>query len=574
MQNCCLTGDITPYDPTPDKPWDKKRIQHLYRRIGFGATTARITDGLSMTPEELIDQIVDNAINLPLEDVSDWVNWDYDTYLTANECHYNGQLINHIRGYTGTEWFYDIAEKENGLRHKMAFFWHNHFVTEHNDYNGTHFLYRYYRLLVENAVGNFKDFCRAIITNEAMLFYLNGQQNQISNSDDIPNENFAREFYELFTLGPGNYTDDDTAGPINDISETARALSGWAVKRHYLIPNAHWVYNWWEPPAFFPDNHDDDTKVIFGQTCPAGQGDQDIDWVVDNLFAQKSNEIAEFICTKIYKWLVHPTEIDTDIIAALKTVFLDPTHPFEIAPVVKTLLKSEHFFEDCFLGTRAKSPAEFFMNFLVESDTPLLGYPWDEVGPLQSRTVNPPYSDNFPYPELPLVYVSTGINVSQGDLLTCPAINIFEDEFNKRGTYVDQAGWACNQNGQYLFNPPNVGGWDEHYTWLSPSQLLYRWSTLEETIIRVSYNQKAELLTFMENLVSGSVDPIVITEITMHHFLVHPTQAQIEEATDIFKGTAQALFEEGYWTWSYENAREQVKELLVHICRLPEYQLS
>ncbi len=566
MPNCCTTGNSAPYVPTLTKPWNKKRVQHLYRRVGFGATSQRIENALAMTPEALVDQIVDNAINLPLPPLPDWLGWDYDTYMTANTCHYNGQLTNHTRQYTSAGWLKNIADAENGLRHKMALFWHNHFVTEHTKYGGTHFLYRYYRTLLEHAVGNFKDFCRAIITNEAMLFYLDGQVNKVSNPDDIPNENFAREFYELFTLGPGNYTDDDTAGPINDISETARALSGWAVERYYLIPG-HWVYAWWLPPLFSPENHDDGIKTVFGQSSPPNNGINDVDWIVDNLFEQKPNEIAEFICTKIYKWLVHYTEIDNGIIEAMKTIFLDPSTQFEIAPVVRLLLKSEHFFEDCFLGSRVKSPAEFFSSFFVESDTSLLEYPWDTPGPLLTQ----PQLGNDDC--LPDTYCSPGISISVGDPISCPTVNVFENEFWIRHTYIDNCAWDCNQNGQYIFNPPNVGGWDEHYTWLSPSQMLYRWNKLEYQVGRISYNQTSEILAFMENLVGGSVDPAVIASITMHHFIVHPTDEQIAVATQVFIGTAQAVFEEGYWSWDYFDAHQQVKELLTYIVRLPEYQL-
>lgn len=163
----------------------------------------------------------------------------------------------------------------------------------------------------------------------------------MQNHRNDPNENYARELYELFTLGADNgYTQQD-------IVETARALSGHTL----LLAGCGDIY-------FNPFDWDNGLKTIFGQTGNWGYGD-----VVDILFEQRASEVADFICRKIYRFFVHP-EVDEGIVSGLAQTFIQ--NDFELEPVLRQLFRSEHFFDEAVLGVQVKSPLELTFGFLKE----------------------------------------------------------------------------------------------------------------------------------------------------------------------------------------------------------------
>lgn len=233
----------------------------------------------------------------------------------------------------------------NNLRDRLSFFWSNHLVTQLEIYECNSFLYYYTDCLQRNAIGNFKTFLSEIGLTSAMLYYLDG----VYNNGNNPNENYARELYELFSLGEGNgYTEQD-------IIETARALSGY-VERGELGC---------EPVSFDPAYHDSGSKTILGQTGNWGYDD-----VIDILFQQRSTEIAGYICTKLYEFFVHPDANDDAgnaqaIISGMAATFV--ANNFEIAPVLSQLFKSQHFFDDEAIGVIIKSPMDLYINLIRET---------------------------------------------------------------------------------------------------------------------------------------------------------------------------------------------------------------
>ncbi len=572
MNTCCTTNSLNIYVPNTIKPWNEARIKHLYNRIGFGATQQEIAQGLQMSPSALVDQIIDLAVNTPLPPIPAWVNWDFDQMLIASQCYYNGQLRYNTRDiFMAGEWLRAIAEEPNRLRFKMALFWHNHFVTEESKYQNIIYMYEYYHKLLEFGLGNFKAFTRAIVTDKAMLNYLDGRNNEVCNPNDTPNENFARELYELFTIGPGNYTDN---GSLNDVHETARALSGWKIKR-ISVANG-WTADDSQAPVYFDVNcHDSEMKTIFGQTY-----NFDVDGVIDNLFQQKPNEIANFICRKIYKEFIHTEEIDDSIINGMKTTFLN--NNFEIEPVIRQLFKSEHFFDTCFMGSKVKSPADYFVGFFRDvnfqlTDTPLYG------GSHQIQNNAPTVTAGF----------TGGINLGIDEPITCSVPHIFQPYTNNlMGTFIGGLNRTLRENGQNIFNPPNVGGWDGHHTWLSTSQLLYRWERLSFLLnSRLTNDQQTALVNFIKDICNSSIDNYEIATVVLNHFIQRATLYQydrsleedpnnnndleVKTAATIFAGSfPQEEFDLGYWSWSYFDAFNQVKQLIIHIVRLPEYQLQ
>ena len=331
----CNTSTLVPYVPSGSNPWNTSKVKHLFRRLGFGASQTEVDAALALTPSQLIDDIVDTAFNLPLTPAPFWGYYavsDFNNYDVENN-----QYIDDWRVQTGNDF---ISER---LRGRITFFWMNHFVTQLETYFYSPFMFQYYNTIQGHCLGNFKDFVHDIGIDGAMLLYLNGFENTNFN----PNENYARELYELFTLGEGNnYTQ-------TDITETSRALTG---------------YNHWNevgaPIYFDASTFDDGNKTIFNQTGNWGYSD-----VIDILFQERSLEIATEICTKLYKFFVSPevdATIEQNIIAPLAQTFINSN--FELVPVLKELFKSEHFFDERALGVVVKSPYDVLFTYGNETE--------------------------------------------------------------------------------------------------------------------------------------------------------------------------------------------------------------
>ncbi len=330
LQNCAINS-IAAYEPSPVNPWTAQKIAHLYRRLGFGASYSEIQSGLGLSPSQLVDQLIDNAIALGPPSPPPWANY------TASD--YNGDfnLLSQHRQELFNRWFQDMASE--GIRSNIAFFWHNHFVTELDVYDCNSSMWAYYNLLHTYALGNFRTFTEEMGKTPAMLIYLNGNQNIA----DEPNENYARELMELFTMGEGNgYTQED-------IVEVSRALTGWRMDMYECTS------------AFFDSNYFDNTpKTIFGQT-----GNWNYDNVHELIFTVKQNEVAHHICGKIYTHFISPV-LNEEIVNEMAITFIN--NGWELSPVFKQIFKSEHFFDDLMVGTHIKDPYSAFLNIFKMSN--------------------------------------------------------------------------------------------------------------------------------------------------------------------------------------------------------------
>ncbi|MBX2929790.1 MAG: DUF1800 domain-containing protein [Saprospiraceae bacterium] len=328
----CSTGSIEPFVPDAERPWNKQRVQHLYRRMGFGADLPTIEAALAQSPGALVDSIINNALAQPLSPQPPWAFWSLSNYQNQEQA--VAQIFEWRR-----VWMRDMLN--TGFRGKLTLFWHNHFVTRLETYGCPSYFYQYHKVLQEHALGNFREFTRAVGLTPAMLVFLNGVQN----TRFSPNENYARELYELFTLGADNgYTQQD-------IVNTARALTGYNGLSEYCAPISF-------VQAFF----DPLPKTIFGQTGNWGYND-----VVNILFQQRSAQIAHYICSKIYRYFVSP-QVDEDIVAQMAATF--QANNFQLVPVFRQLFKSEHFFDDNIIGVAVKSPLELLLTFTKETSYP------------------------------------------------------------------------------------------------------------------------------------------------------------------------------------------------------------
>ncbi len=322
-----LTDPLQPYVPSPDKPWNARRVAHLYRRLGFGASPDQIQQGLQMNPSDLIDQLLDTAADLGTPDPPYWGGYTSADYDADPD-----QLYVH-RAEMRKRWMSEMLGE--GIRAKMAFFWHNHFATELIDYQCNSYMWDYYSLINEFAFGNFRIFVREMGKNSAMLDYLNGNLNVVGS----PNENYARELMELFTMGESNgYTQ-------TDIVEMARALTGWQAKSYLCTP-----------PYYNDSLHDAGQKTIFGQTS-----NFTFNTAHNLIFSARSQQVSHFITTKIYKNFVYQFP-DPQVIDGLAASFQSAN--WELMPVLKQLFKSEHFFDEQFFNARLKNPMEAMIPLL------------------------------------------------------------------------------------------------------------------------------------------------------------------------------------------------------------------
>ena len=481
----CNSSTLAPYVASSEKPWNKQRINHLYRRLSYGVPPDLVKQLLNQNPQQLIDNLVDEAISLTPTTAPAWYGKTKQDY--ENE----GLDFEEQNQVNRKEWYKQVVydQKNKGLHSLLTIFWHNHFVTQISTYNCANYMYQYYNVLQKNAVGNFKTFVSEIGLTNAMLKFLNGKDNK----KNKPNENYARELYELFTLGENNgYTQED-------IVETSKALTGYN-KGGYC-----------EGFSFNPDTFNDALKTIFGKT-----GNWNYDDVINILFEEKTDLIARFIVEKIYRFFVSPT-ISEAVVTELATDF---AKDFEIAPVLRKLFKSEHFFDEQAMATIIKSPYDIGLNF--------------------QRVINYQYTD-------------------QQDL------NFY---------------WSTKTEGQEFFQPVDVAGWQGDYDWINTSTIIARWEHMNNLTWKIwnkDNGDREHFRRFAKAVSDNSDDVKKVVRDIIDIFIPKGlnTQSDYTVAEDIFMANVpENYFTNGIWNLDYESVPWQVILLLQHLFKLPEFQLK
>ena len=226
-----------------------------------------------------------------------------------------------------TEWVQRMISTDSPLREKMTLFWHGHFACREE--GNPYFAQTLNNIQRANALGNFKTLLVQVSQSAAMLNFLNNQQNHKGH----PNENFARELMELFTLGRGNYTEQD-------IKQSARAFTGWM---HDEAGNF----------KFNPKTHDDGDKTFFGQT-----GNFDGEGIIDIILSKPTT--AEFISRKLYKFFVNDDPNETHV-QELANHFYKSN--YDIAELMHRMFTADWFYAPENMGNKIKSPVEFIVGF-------------------------------------------------------------------------------------------------------------------------------------------------------------------------------------------------------------------
>lgn len=349
-----VTTSFTPYTGT----WGIDQAAHLLRRTTFGPTYAQIKQAASDGLDATLDLLFENQ-PLPADPI--YYNFDNDPNVANGEVWIHEPTNNAISGLKAarrrslTSWsFKAIRESGMNIREKMLLFWHNHFVVANT--NDPRFSHQYMTLLRENALGNFKELVELITIDPSMLQYLNGTQN----SKNAPNENYARELLELFTIGKG-----DAAGPgdythytEDDVVQIARALTGW---RHFDVDDLTLV-----KAGYDPNRHDTGDKQLshrFNNVVITNAEGNEYKEVINIIFQQE--EVARFISRKLYRWFVHfdiNIDVETNIIEPMAQMLIADN--YDIQPTLMALLSSEHFYDMSVRGCMVTHPIDYLFKMI------------------------------------------------------------------------------------------------------------------------------------------------------------------------------------------------------------------
>jgi uncharacterized protein (DUF1800 family) len=417
------SNDLTPWTPSAAQPWDVHTINHLYRRAGFGATLAEIATAKGQNYSDVVDALLNDAFLTqptvpPLPSYADdgktpsqppaWLNvppYVYNNAITQMTDYQNANMK--IRSH----WAVQMNQPGTMLREKLVLFWMNHFVVEVKKTYFPQTAYSYLTYFRNNAWGNFKQMVSDVTITPAMLTYLDG----ILNTGVNPNENYARELQELFTMGV--YYKNDLKQPNYtqyDVEAIAHSLTGWYVDLSSPFPYIL-------PAKYEVNNHDssfqkiyDDTLASYNLKAAEKFGvmvDADL---IEHMFDKRGDQIAWFICSKLYQYFVYHDISGTSELAVIDAMAALFKQTWEIKPVISALLKSAHFFDEANIGAEIKSPYEHLIGLLRTFDIQI-------------------------------------------------------DELAGGSLYYYALGGS-----QELLDPPNVKGWPGYHNWVSTTTLPYR----------------------------------------------------------------------------------------------------
>jgi uncharacterized protein (DUF1800 family) len=306
------------YHPSDKAPWDLRQVGHLYRRASFGANLETLESGLRVGPEKAVEALMKPGPGLD----------EFDQRMAPlADAIARGNNPVQMRAW----WVARMLSSPYPLQEKITLFWHNHFATSNAKVQNPRFMLGQYALLRKHALGNFAALLKDMSYDPAMLVWLDGRGSKKGN----PNENYAREVMELFSLGIGHYTE-------KDIREAARAFTGWNVVGTEAV--------------FTSADHDGGDKTVLGQT-----GQWKPDDIVRICLEQKS--APSFIVGKLYRFLVSDTVPATpELLEPLAARFRNSGYNF--GDLVRTVLGSNLFFSDIVYRTKVKSPVDYLLSIV------------------------------------------------------------------------------------------------------------------------------------------------------------------------------------------------------------------
>jgi uncharacterized protein (DUF1800 family) len=307
------------YRPEPARPWDFQAVAHLHRRAGFAAPWGTLQRDLKVGPAASVDRLLAGepaaADGTPAA--------EFESFLDAMA----GRLgaTADLEGLQSI-WFYRMVFTPHPLRERMTLLWHDHFATSMAKVNSAILMQRQNALLRSQALGDFRTLLSAIGKDPAMLIWLDSTVNKKSH----PNENYAREVMELFSLGRGHYSE-------KDVQEAARAFTGWFVVGDVF--------------SVVPRQHDDGPKTVLGK-----KGNWSGDDIPAILLDQPA--CAEWVCRKLFAYFVSEVDSPSEaLLAPLAQAFRESGYRIQVP--VERILRSNLFFDPIVRRRRVKCPVEF-----------------------------------------------------------------------------------------------------------------------------------------------------------------------------------------------------------------------
>lgn len=304
---------------------DVKQVKHLFARAAFGMRFEDLRHYKGMRIKKVVKSLFDDSENAdPITAVTDNSSFEM---LVKGDSAAKKMFLQAQRDQEkdlNLAWITKMGATNATLREKMTLFWNNHFACRTLKAG---FAQQLNNIQRENALGNFHTLVTEVSKSPAMLQFLNNQQNHKGH----PNENFARELMELFTIGRGNYTEQD-------VKESARAFTGWGFDMDGTFKMRNFL-------------HDSGQKTFLGQT-----GNFDGDDIIRIILARK--ETAHFVSNKLYKYLVNEVP-DPDHVNAMADVFYNAN--YEIKPLLEFVFTADWFYADKNTGNLIKSPVELLV---------------------------------------------------------------------------------------------------------------------------------------------------------------------------------------------------------------------
>ncbi|MBS1914281.1 MAG: DUF1800 domain-containing protein [Bacteroidetes bacterium] len=460
--------------------WDRTAALHLLRRTVIAPTHAEVDEAVAMGLDALVEKLLNDTT--PLPGASPFVGECMNEGLIAwdsSRVDLSDSFFDELR-----RWWYTLMINGGlSLRERMTLFWHNHFPSDlHLAWDARH-LYIQNQLFRANALGNFKDLVRQVSIDRGMLLFLSGKYNKAQ----WPNENYARELMELFTVGIA----DNNGNPNYtqaDIVEAARALTGWDWPGYGILGDV---------ASNILSQHDIKDKHPFGATITGNaDGLPELNQLLDLIFAKE--DAARYVIRKIYRFFVYtdvtltpvkPVDpaIEEAIVAPLAADFRAAN--WDIRVVLRRLLKSAHFFDAGFMGAVIKSPVDLL------------------VGTLRA----------------------TAAGAITGNMA-------------EYGTQIAQD--RAKRLGQDLFAPPGVQGWQFHHAWISTTTLPLRRKNTDELVEETAVNYidratlvfngpvyrsgtwKMDVLAFAKQFASFN-DPAALVSDICEHLLAFPADDEL-----------------------------------------------
>ena len=516
-----VVAGITPYAGT----FGKEQLIHLLKRTMFGAKKTDIDFFAGKTLTQVVDALLTtpatptalplNYYNAPTANPPqiDPLVPAGETWVTSKENNdFNGQRRLSLRNWWGGL----MINQDRSIFEKMVLFWHNHFSTETIDTTAL-LGYQHFDLLRKHTMGNFKTFVKEVTFDPHMLRYLNGY----INNKTAPDENYGRELQELFTMGKGvesQYTEAD-------VKSAARILTGWRIRQvETPVGSGKWI---WET-YFSSGNHDTGSKpfsAFYGGQYITGVASgtaavletgarKEIDDLINLIFAK--DEVAKFFCRKLYTYFIY-YEIDAtteaNVITPLADIFRQAN--YDIKPVLKALLTSEHFFDAANKGCLIKSPIDYT------------------------------------------------IGVAREFNMSFPAAADYVLQYSSWNNIVGERNNGAAVQGQNIGNPPNVAGWPAYYQvpvfhefWINTDSLPRRVSFVEKflsnTGVTLGTNVKLEIdvLKFTDQFGLDAGDPTKLIDAALELLYRVPVSTKFKQYIKNILLSGQTS--DYYWTDAWD----------------------